>query len=361
MMHLPFLRVSAFAVGAALMLTAPSCTTTVAAAPVPPPPVTIRVDRARVSVPQGTTFDTFAERERLRARDGRLLSVAGAVLERHVTRGRIDLNGTPPDPFHLLRTGDRIAVIDGIDRVEDTRRVVTPMPGRSNAFVQHTLATYHVREIAHVGRISGDVADVRFENRDARTPDAVALTFDDGPWPGHTEALLGVLRRLRVRATFFRVGSLAAARPGLVGEVLEDGHVVANHSFDHPASAFAGLADRRVEAEIARTAEALRDLGANPTLFRPPGGSYDDAVVLEAWRQRERVVMWSVDPHDWDAARGPAQIAKDVLRRVRPGSIVLLHDGGGDAVDTIAALPKIVRGIRKMGLELVTLDPYRRP
>jgi peptidoglycan/xylan/chitin deacetylase (PgdA/CDA1 family) len=357
MMRRPFPRAPAFAAWAALMLAAGSCTTTVAAAPVPPPPVTIRVDRTRLSVPQGTTFDTFAERERLRARDGRLLSVTGAVLERHVTRGRIDLNGASPDPFHLLRTGDRITVTDGIDRVEGTRRVVTPRPGRSNSFVQHTLATYHVREIALVGRVSGDVAEVRFENRNARTPDAVALTFDDGPWPGHTEALLGVLSRLRVRATFFMVGSLAAARPGLVEEVLDDGHVVANHSFDHPASTFAELADRRVEAEILRSAEALRDLGANPTLFRPPGGSYDDADVLEAWRQRERVVMWSVDPHDWDAARGPGQIAKDVLRRVRPGSIVLLHDGGGDAADTIAAIPKIVRGIRTLGRELVALGP----
>jgi peptidoglycan/xylan/chitin deacetylase (PgdA/CDA1 family) len=70
--------------------------------------------------------------------------------------------------------------------------------------------------------------------------------------------------------------------------------------------------------------------------------------------------MWSVDPHDWDASRTPKQIAKDVLRRVRPGSIVLLHDGGGDAADTIAALPRIIRGIRKMDLRLVTLDAYRR-
>ncbi len=83
-------------------------------------------------------------------------------------------------------------------------------------------------------------------------------------------------------------------------------------------------------------------------------------MVLDAWRLRERVVLWSVDPHDWDADLTPKRIAKDVLRRVRPGSIVLLHDGGGDGGHTVAALPKIVRGIRMRGLDLVTLDPYRR-
>ena len=124
--------------------------------------------------------------------------------------------------------------------------------------------------------------------------------------------------------------------------------------------AFAALPDHRIQAEIERGAGSLQDAGATPTLFRPPGGSYDDAVVLESWRQRERVVTWSVDPHDWDASRTPKDIAKRVLRGVRPGSIVLLHDGGGDAAQTIAALQRIIAGIRKMGLDLVTLDPYRR-
>jgi peptidoglycan/xylan/chitin deacetylase (PgdA/CDA1 family) len=313
-------------------------------------------------VPQGTTFGAYAEREGLEARDGRLLSVTGAVLERHVTRGSVELNGAAPHPWHVFASGDRVALLDGPDRVEGTRRVTVELPGRSNAFVQRTLATFRVREVMTVGRVSGEVVGVQAQTRGRpRTPDAVALTFDDGPWPGHTEAILAALRRARAKATFFMVGSLAAARPDLVRAVLAAGHVVANHSFTHPVEpAFADLSDRRIAAEIGRTDEALTMAGARPTLFRPPGGSYDERVALEAWRRSERVVMWSVDPHDWDPSRTPKQIADDVLRRVRPGSIVLLHDGGGDAARTIDALPRIVRGIRKMGLDLVTLDPYRR-
>ncbi|MGH2538924.1 MAG: polysaccharide deacetylase family protein [Actinomycetota bacterium] len=350
-------------VGGSLVLAASSCTTTVAVTPAPPPPVRIRIDRQARSIPQGLTYAALAEREDLHARDGRLLSVTGDVLERHISEGHVKLNGLEPDPMHLLAPGDRIALVDGEDRTEGTTLVRTRVPGRANAFVQRTLVTYRrVQEIATVGRRSGQVIDVRVTTAGPRRiPKAVALTFDDGPWPGDTEGVLRALRRARVEATFFMVGSLAAEHPDLVRKVLLAGHEIANHSFTHPVDPpLAEISDRRVATEIARTAEALRGAGADPTLFRPPGGSIDDTVLLEAWRQQERVVMWSVDPHDWDASRTPKQIAKDVLRRVRPGSIVLLHDGGGDGADTIEALPRIVRGIRKMGLDLVTIDPYRR-
>lgn len=351
---------SVVAIGMTALIAA-SCTMTVDATPRRPPHVRIRLDGRAMTVAQGTTYGSLARTEGLHARDGRLLSVTGAVLEPHISEGYVELNGSTPLPMHLLAAGDRITIVDGPDRVEGTRRVVTRLPGWRNAFVQRTLATYRLREITTVGKMSGAVAGVQVATVGrGRTPRAVALTFDDGPWPGATGSLLRVLAREHVKATFFMVGSLAAERPDLVRAVLRGGHVVGNHSLTHPAEpAFALLPPHRVEAEIAQGADALRGAGASPTLFRPPGGSYDDAVVLESWRQRERVVMWSVDPHDWDASRTPRRIAKDVLRRVRPGSIVLLHDGGGDAAQTIAALPKIIEGIRKMGLDLVTLHPYR--
>lgn len=356
-------RLAACAIAITTIVAASSCSTTVETVPTRPAPIRLRVDHEALSVPRGMTYQAFAADEGLRARDGRLLSVTGRILKRHISRGSIELNGLPPDPSHLLARADRIVIIDGPDRTEGTKRVTTALQGRTNAFVQRTLVTYRGLEIATVGRRSGEVADVYMRtNGPGRVPDAVALTFDDGPWPGDTETLLRVLRRQRVHATFFMVGSLVAAHPDIVRKVLDGGHTVANHSMTHPTEPpFADLTGRRVEAEIRDGADALRDAGASPTLFRPPGGSVDEAVGLEAWRQRERIVLWNVDPRDWDAARTPRQIARNVLRHVRPGSIVLLHDGGGDAADTITALPKIIHGIRKMGLDLVTLDPYRRP
>jgi peptidoglycan-N-acetylglucosamine deacetylase len=90
-------------------------------------------------------------------------------------------------------------------------------------------------------------------------------------------------------------------------------------------------------------------------LFRPPGGSFDTAVLREAERQRMRVVTWSVDPRDWNSHTSSRQIAHRVLGAVKAGSIVLMRDGGGDQRATIHALPKIIRGIQRVGLRLVAI------
>jgi peptidoglycan/xylan/chitin deacetylase (PgdA/CDA1 family) len=158
------------------------------------------------------------------------------------------------------------------------------------------------------------------------------------------------LRRERVRATFFMIGSLVVERPD-PGKVL---HAPWRTTTTHPvAPAFA-------EPPIPGSKEtrpSTRYGAERTTLFGPPGGATTTArsrrAPARAGRDERRSARLG-------RPRTPKQIAKDVLRRVRAGSIVLLHDGGGDAADTIAALPRIIRGIRKMNLRLVTLDPYRR-
>jgi len=97
--------------------------------------------------------------------------------------------------------------------------------------------------------------------------------------------------------------------------------------------------------------------GVRPTLFRPPGGSYG-AVTLDVARSLGlRVVLWSVDPADWTPGISSKAIVHRVLSNVGPGSIVLLHDGGGDRSATLAALPAIIKGIRARHLDLVTISP----
>ena len=98
------------------------------------------------------------------------------------------------------------------------------------------------------------------------------------------------------------------------------------------------------------------DRGAQPRLFRPPGGSTSPRLVAAAAALDQRVVLWSVDPADWRRGNPAKEIVKRVLAAVRPGSIVILHDGGGDRSATLAALPAIVRGIRRRGLQLVALN-----
>ncbi len=331
--------------------------------PPPPPPLRIAVDGVRQEVPAGSTLASVVEALDLRAHTGRLFSVGGEVLIPRLDPGRILLNGRRRPPSTALREDDAIHVVDGQDRTEGTRRIVVDLPKPSVANPERTLTRYEIRRITIEGRRSGETVSVTDVPRGhGDVPRAVALTFDDGPWPVHTEQVLRVLRRFHVPATFFMIGIQIERYPDLVRQVERQGHEIGNHTMDHPESPpFADMIDRRVAAEMSDANALLADQHVHPTSFRPPGGSYDDAVVEQARLQGMRTVLWSVDPEDWRASRSRKDIVRSVLKHVRAGSIVLLHDGGGDAEHTIAALPDIIRGIRKRGLRFVTVPARPRP
>jgi peptidoglycan-N-acetylglucosamine deacetylase len=180
----------------------------------------------------------------------------------------------------------------------------------------------------------------------------IALTFDDGPGP-YTPRVLRVLRRMNVNATFFEVGFMERWFHSSTARALREGHTVGDHTESHPKL---GLLPRRAQRDqIVSQAEWLNRLGApRPRLFRPPFGSFNDKTFTVLRRNRMLMVLWSVDSQDY---RQPG--AKDILRHVlqgaRPGAIVLLHDAGGARAETIAALPKIVRRLRRRHYRLVTV------
>ncbi len=343
--------------GAALLLCAAIFS---ACAPVDPPSipsVRITVGDAPHEEPLGTTFGDVIARLTLRPHAGRLLSVSGVILDAGLTPGAILLNGSPAARGTLLSTGDIILVRDGPDRTEGTRRTVERLPGRHLGNPELTLRRYRIRRITVIGRTSGEVVSRREVPVGGGVAHGeVALTFDDGPWPVQTGQVVRILERLHARATFFMVGYLVERYPGIVRMVANAGMRIGDHSWDHPVDPpLAHLTSQRVADEIGRTADALASLGVGPTLFRPPGGSYDATVLREVERQDMRLVTWSVDPRDWNANTSTNEIVHRMLGAVRSGSIILMHDGGGDQGATIRALPKIIRGIRKMGLRLVEI------
>jgi peptidoglycan/xylan/chitin deacetylase (PgdA/CDA1 family) len=343
--------------GAALLVCAAILPACQPVSPPPPAAVQITVGAAPHQVAPGTTLGDVVLRFGLAPHDGRLLSVSEAVLDPAYVPGRIELNGRIVPSDTRLEPGDTILVKDGIDRTEGTRRIVERLPGRHLGDPELTLRRFRIRRITVEGSISGDAVSTR-EVPVGRgiSHSEVALTFDDGPWPTQTKQVVDVLERLHVRGTFFMVGYLVDRYPGIVKMVAKAGMRIGDHSWDHPVDpAFADLTRERVADEIGRTADALASVGVVSRLFRPPGGSFDAAVVREAGRQHMRVVTWSVDPRDWSSRTTSRQIVHRVLRAVEPGSIVLMHDGGGDQSATIHALPKIVRGIRRMGLHLVAI------
>lgn len=320
------------------------------------PPISLTVQGVAHHVEPGTTFGGLIRDLHLHARAGRLLSVTGGVLDPRLDPGEILLNGVTGSRATPLLYGDAVTVVDGIDTTEDTKRVARVLPGQHPAVPQRTLDTYPLKQIDTVGTVSGEILTTEFRPIGKGTiPGAVALTFDDGPWPVQTRQVLKILRRYHAKATFFMVGYLVERYPLIAREVVRAGMPIGDHSWSHPLDpTFAELPPNRLAAEVLDTADELRRVGVQPYLFRPPGGSYDDDVLGEVRQAGMRTVTWDVDPSDYLATK-KRELATYVLRHVRPGSIVLMHDGGGDRSVTIGALPLIIRGIRKMGLDLVTI------
>ena len=310
-----------------------------------------------VQAVEGTTLAGAAARFGLHPRAGDVLDVNGQVLRAGAVAGSFLVNGRPASGQRRLRSGDRITVVDGHDRREPlVRRVVRVTGGMANN-PQFTVSHTPGEQVIVKGGLSHELVSVRFRpSGPARVERAVALTFDDGPSPQYTPRILAALTKLRVRATFFVIGYLAEANPDLVRQELRLGMTVGNHSYNHPeVPPFARLPPQLLSDEIALGEQVLSRLGARSHLFRPPGGSTSPRLVGAAAALGQRVVIWSVDPADWRPGSHAKEIVKRVLAAVRPGSIVILHDGGGDRSATLAALPAIVRGIRRRGLHLVAL------
>jgi peptidoglycan/xylan/chitin deacetylase (PgdA/CDA1 family) len=303
-------------------------------------------------LPSGATFDTAVRAFGLWPSPGDLLNVQGQALHPGIDPGYNTLDGRRESGDPVLSDGQVLGVVNGVDRTEHISREVIPVPAGEPGNPQFFLGNAPGEQVVTRGAISGVVLSTVFRpTGPAHRPPRVALTFDDGPWPDTTQGVLDILHRYGVRATFFDVGYLARERPDLVRQELDAGMVVGNHSWDHPITPpFRDLPRPRITSEIRRTNTELTSIGVQPQLFRPPGGSYSTWILNEAARQDVRVILWSVDPRDWEPGTTARHIVRSVLSHVRPGSIILLHDGGGDRSATVAALPRIIRGIRKMGL-----------
>jgi peptidoglycan/xylan/chitin deacetylase (PgdA/CDA1 family) len=323
----------------------------------PSPPIAIKILGRDQSVSAGTTLTAAAKRFELEPRAGDLLDVEGKVLEKAVYPGSLLVNGVAVPGETVLRRDDAVTVRIGADRTEAVVRKVVKIPGGEIPNPQFFLGKSPGHQIIRTGKLSGKLVSSVFRPTGSlRPPSAVALTFDDGPSPTYTSRILRVLKRFHVKATFFVIGRSATFHPELVKAEIAAGMEVGNHSWSHPyLNPFKSLPGGVIRSEISQTQQELLKLGAISGLFRPPGGTFSPRVINIAARVDARLVLWSVDPKDWETGRTPQQIANAVLSKVVPGSIVILHDGGGDRSATIAALPGIIRGIRAKGLAIVTI------
>jgi peptidoglycan-N-acetylglucosamine deacetylase len=316
--------------------------------------VTVVVEGRSRSLPAGLTAAQALGRLGLPAA-GDLLAVDHSVLRKGAYPSRVLVNGQPASATQRLHRGDRITVARGRTRIEPVARVTQQLAASRPGNPMRWLPTGPAQAVLDRGKLSGRVVPVAFYPAPgAGGPLPVALTFDDGPWPHSTEQILTILTRRRTPATFFVVGRQVERYPELVRQELAAGMALGSHSYSHPQP-FDRLPVARIRDEITRGRRTLQPLAIHPVGFRPPGGAASPAVTAAAQDSGDRIVLWSVDPADWQPGVTANQLVQRVLAAARPGAIVLLHDGGGNRSATVAALPAIIDGLRRLGLTLTVV------
>jgi peptidoglycan-N-acetylglucosamine deacetylase len=203
-------------------------------------------------------------------------------------------------------------------------------------------------------------ADPRAISRALTTRRYVAVTFDDGPDPDYTPAVLAILRRYAVTATFFVVGSNATAHPDLIAQIRSQGHVLANHTQNHRW--LNELSPAEVSAELTLGRRHVQG-GPGDRLYRPPRGWTSPVVATVADRLAMRPVFWS-DCLEAHLGLGPRAAGRHVGMDAGPGSIILTHDGGTivgpnpqrlDRSHSVAGLPYLLQTLADRSLTPVTL------
>jgi peptidoglycan-N-acetylglucosamine deacetylase len=203
-------------------------------------------------------------------------------------------------------------------------------------------------------------------------PKVVALSFDDGPDPEWTPRILDILKRYNVHGTFFMIGAEAENNVGVMQRVYREGHEIGNHTFNHPD--ISGIPNWQVDLELNLTERLFAaKLGVQPLYFRPPFSidqepdTNDQAAPIERIQNLGYITVGNkIDTNDWDEhpRKTPDEITNSVFEQLanmetRPwarGSVILMHDGGGDRSATVAALPVLIETLRAKGYQIVPVS-----
>jgi peptidoglycan/xylan/chitin deacetylase (PgdA/CDA1 family) len=293
---------------------------------------------------------------------------ADKLIQRLRARFQTDPAGRPLAPHHRRRRAAALAVVAGLALVVGA--LAGASSGGGSAHVTKVAATsgYLRRLSTLAGNGAGSFAVAQRAAESAAitrtlayTPyvrvagtqhKEIALTFDDGPGP-YTPQVLSVLERLQAPATFFEVGVEEKYFHDSTAKIVLRGYPIGDHTETH--ANMAQLPAKQQQSQLLEETEAIGNLGAPfPRMFRPPYGLWDKPTLRVLKKYRMLMILWTVDTSDYQRPGVPA-IVNSAVRGARPGAIILMHDAGGDRTETVAALPKIIRQLRKRGYKLVTI------
>ena len=343
-------------------------------------PVTVTVNGATTEVRVGSTLKEVLQGQNLVVNPGDYVTVGGDVISPNMGYTfSASVNGELVDPetiddFHV-EGGEAIELGDGADKVEEhtaTTETIKPylrMEG-SGYELQYISQWPEEGILEHrVGKESGQKADVvTKEKKDCIVTcrdltiegdqKYVALTFDDGPADPYTAQYLDILDKYGVKATFYNLGANIELYPELAKRIVDSGHQLSNHTMDHNQLT-ADSADE-VYKQIQRSAEVIeKNTGVATTHIRPPYGDFSEKSWLASKGSITAAVRWSGDSEDWKL-EGAASIVDKACLDVHSGTIILMHDGGGERSQDVEALPILIERLQSEGYTFVTVADLMR-
>lgn len=337
-------------------------------------PVTINGSSYQVRI-DSTLVDATRELS-LKVARGNLVSVRGDVLKRG---GGYALTATVNGRSLPGRRGERYRVVQN-DTIELSRGrdIMEPHTTKSTSVAPKLVMRGGYGPIAYVrtygtpgrakvlrGRRSGQTAKVVTKKATdtevyLRTPvpeggkQLVALTFDDGPSNKYTRQYLDILTKHHAKATFFCLGNNVREYPELAKEIVRQGSQIASHTQDHKQ--LTTLDAAAVQSELGTSLKEIATAtGVQTTLFRPPYGDFRESTWLKSAGIASASITWTQDSEDWRLP-GADAIVHNALLNVKSGSIILMHDGGGNRDQDVQALPKIIEALQSNGYTLVTIN-----
>lgn len=347
-------------------------------------PINVTVDGTDYSVGRSDTIAQVVANNNIATTPGRLLAVDGSVISADGGDAfSATVNGSDASADATLNAGDTVQIGTGADKTEDYTETTEPIAAQwvdsteRGAFHEVTGTGTDGVKATRTGSVSGITADVveqepsnltieRYSVRGETGDDKViALTFDDGPWHNNqTSDILDILQENGAKATFFVIGENISKISGgsdLVQREKDAGMQVCTHTYDHAAGSGKGvnlsyMSPDEQRDEITKGYEAIRNvIGEEPShVVRTPGGNYPLSVAQNLYGLIDYEVDWNVDTEDW--RRPGADAIKQRILSVKPGDVVLMHDGGGDRSQTVEALRAALPQLKAQGYSFVTID-----
>lgn len=350
-----------------------------------PPIFSVTVNGTARTVSAGSTLADIVKEGYASPKAGNLMAVDGSVakegggdqLEAQVN------DQTTNDASFVVPRGANVTISDGQDTTEDYDEQTETVPhGESgsdvNSFNNYWAGSIHIysdgedgEQVTKTGKVSGKTVtevtkqpvDAGYHVYTADTGDdkVIALTFDDGPWPTTTSEILDILKANDAHATFFEIGNQIAENADVVKRIHEEGHQIGTHTWDHAAGSGRGVdltrmtADEQV-SEVEKGFDAIDQAIGTKTsrILRAPGGNYHGQIITTLRDKVTAEVGWNIDTEDWRKP-GADKIEQAILS-AKSGDVILMHDGGGDRSETVAALKDALPKLKAEGFKFITVD-----